>query len=178
MRYSANLQGSAQSAFRETTSASFPRAQWPLVSGEATPATMTLPRFTMAIQEPWETAQVWYEAGGSTVRLSPIIIQWLERLYTFRERAEVFWFLERHPLLASLLLEAYNEIGLYFPRSPLFLEVVTDPEASDDHQLVVFISTDLDADAVGESLRQFDKGWWLDALDRAQGNLCITVEFR
>ena len=36
-------------------------------------------------------------------------IELLERWYTFRERAEVLWFLERYPFLVSLLLEAYGK---------------------------------------------------------------------
>ncbi|MBL7075352.1 TIGR04255 family protein [candidate division KSB1 bacterium] len=102
----------------------------------------------------------------------------LERLYTFREREEVLWFLERYPFLVSLLLDAYKEIGNYFPYSQVFLEVITDPEATEDSQLVIFIATNLAPDKADDRLERFDEDWWLDALDRAQGKLCIDMEFR
>ena len=118
------------------------------------------------------------EIGASTVRLSQGEIGWLERLYTFRERAKALWFLERYPFLISLLLEAYSKIGNYFPYPQVFLEVVTDPEAFDDYQLVVSIATNLDPDEAVDTLERLDEDWWLDALDRAQGKLCIDVESR
>jgi hypothetical protein len=115
------------------------------------------------------------EAGASTVRAPVAEVQWLERLYTFRERAEVLEFLEKYPFLVSLSLEAYGEIGNYFPDLQVYLEVVTDPEEINGSQLVIFIATNLAPDEAADRLERFDKGWWLDALDRAQGKLCITI---
>lgn len=105
-------------------------------------------------------------------------IQWLEQLYTFRERPGVLRFLNKYPFLVSLLLEAHKKIGDYFPNSQVFLEVVTDPETINDHQLVTFIATNLVPDKAVDSLNRFDDDWWLDALDRAQGKLCINLEFQ
>ncbi len=104
-------------------------------------------------------------------------VQRLEQLYTFGERAEVLWFLEEYPVLVPLLLEAYDKIGNHFSYSQLSLEVVTDPETNNDHQLVVFIGTNLAPDEALPMLEQFDENWWLDASREAQGNLCIHVEF-
>lgn len=101
----------------------------------------------------------------------------LEQVYTLRERAEVMPFLERYPFLTSLLLEAYSKVKEYFPDSQAFLEIVGDPEETDDDQLVLFIATNSDPDEALERLDQFDENWWLDALDRAQGKLGISVEF-
>ncbi|HID61453.1 MAG TPA: hypothetical protein EYP49_01715 [Anaerolineae bacterium] len=136
------------------------------------------PSFTAALQEPPDVMQIWQEVGASTVRVQRAVLQLLERLYTFRRRVEVLGFLEKYPFLAPLLLEAYDRIRIYFPDSPLFLEVVTEPEANDDYQLVVSVAIVLDPDEALESLEQFDEDWWLDALDRAQGMLCIDVEFQ
>jgi hypothetical protein len=105
-------------------------------------------------------------------------VQKLERLYTFGERAEVLWFLEEYPVLVPLLLEAYDKIGNYFSYPQLSLEVLTDPETNGDRQLVVFIGTNLAPDEALPMLEQFDENWWLDASHKAQGNLCIHVEFR
>lgn len=104
-------------------------------------------------------------------------IQSLERLYTFGEDTVVIQFLERYPFLIPLLLEARDKVQEYFPGSPTVLETVSDPEASGDDQLVLFIVTDSDPEQVLDSLDRLDENWWLDALDRAQGKLGISVEF-
>jgi hypothetical protein len=178
MLYHASSQESARSI---SIGALFPlreQTQWPVEPETISVGLTNWPSFTVALQEPVNTMLTWQEIGASTVRVSQAEIEWLERLYTFRERAEVLAFLERHPFLVSLLLEAYGEIGNYFSDSPIFLEVVTDPEAFDDHQLAVSIATNLDPDEAIDTLEQFDENWWLDALDQAQGKLCIDVEFR
>ncbi len=136
------------------------------------------PSFTVALQEPPDVIQTWQEVGASTVRVHRAALQLLERLYSFRRRAEVLGFLEKYPFLAPLLLEAYDRIRTYFPDSLIFLEVVADPEANGDYQLVASVAVDLDPDEALENLEQFDEDWWLDALDRAQGMLCIDVEFQ
>jgi len=154
------------------------RTQWPLGFEKASKDLMDWSSLIVALQEPLETIQDWQEIGASTVRVSRTEVEWIERLYTLRERAEVLGFLERHPFLVSLLLEAYGQIGNYFPGSQIFLEVLTDPEAFNDYQLIASIATNLGPDEAIDMLEQFDENWWLDALDRAQGKLCIDVEPR
>ncbi len=116
--------------------------------------------------------------GTSSVRTSQTGIEMLEPLYAFRERASVFRFIEKYPFLSLLLREAYDKLRNYFPHSHLFLEVVTDPESINGGQLAIFIATQFASDKAIDRLDQFDADWWLDALDRAQGKLCIDVEFQ
>lgn len=127
-----------------------------------------------------EVAQVqqdWGYAGAYTVP-PHFSIQALERQYIFRHREEVIGFLERHPFLVPLLLEAYNKIDTYFPGYPqVFLEVITDPEEPDDIQLIASIKINLLPDEALEKLDAFDREWWLRSMDRARGELCIHVEF-
>lgn len=104
-------------------------------------------------------------------------IQSLESVYTFRETGTVLRFLERNKFLVPLLMEAYWKIRKYFSDAHLFLEVDTDPEATNDQQLLVFIATDYSPKVALHTLKQFDEDWWLDTLDRAQRKLCINVEF-
>jgi hypothetical protein len=87
-------------------------------------------------------------------------------------------FLKGHQYLEPILEEAADRIDDYFPGSPLVLEVVNDPESTEDRQLVLFIVTDLGPAQAMERLDRFDEDWWVDALDKAQGKLCITLEFR
>jgi len=174
----ASFQESVRSA---SQGALFPlpkQAQWSPGPGRVSVEVVKRPIFAAALREPLETIRIWQQVGASTVRVPQAVIQWLERLYTFREREEVLWFLESYPFLASLLLEAYDNIGNYFPHTQVFLEVVSDPEATNDYQLVSSIATNLDPDEVIDTLEEFDEDWWLDALDRAQGKLCINVEFQ
>ncbi len=105
-------------------------------------------------------------------------IQLLKQLYLFRNVEEVQNFLEANSFLVSLLKEGYSHIKKYFPYSRVFLEVVTDPEAFDEKQLVAFIVVEQDSDDASEALDQLDEDWWLDAMERAQDKLCVTLEFR
>jgi hypothetical protein len=104
-------------------------------------------------------------------------LQSLSQLYSFRRPAEVSQFLEAYPFLDLLLLEAHDKITEYFGLEPdVILEVVTDLEAIDDRELFAFIRTTLPPDEVLSTLDRFDKEWWLDEADRAEGKLCIHVE--
>jgi len=115
--------------------------------------------------------------AGQIVATEPAL-QSLRQLYIFRRPEEVYGFLKTHPLLIPLLLEAHNKIVQYFGPSPeVVLEVVTDPEAMDDRELFAFIRTGLPPDEALNKLDRLDKEWWLDEADRAEGELCIDVEF-
>jgi hypothetical protein len=57
------------------------------------------------------------------------------------------------------------------------LEVVTEPDALDDHELFAFVQADLPHHEALARLEELGEDWWLDASDRAQGKLCIHVEF-
>jgi hypothetical protein len=119
---------------------------------------------------------VWQQPGLSVVHASALELRLVEQRYTFRRRTEVIGFIKAYPFLIPLLLEAYDKIVQHFGPSPVFLEVVTDPEAICDRQLVAFIRTDLAPIEALASLDRFDKSWWLEASHRSQGKLCIHLE--
>ena len=159
---------------------------WPyqpecLLKPEKLHADITIERFYMGISptspEVAKVRQEWNNAGADTV-VPNFTIQTLEQQYIFKDRDEVIGFLDNHPFLVSLLLQAYNKIEKYFPEYPqVILEVVTDPEVPDDSQLVASIKTNLSPDKALERLDSFDSEWWLQSMDRARGELCISVEF-
>lgn len=102
----------------------------------------------------------------------------VERHYIFRQRDRVIEFLETRPFLVPLVLEARSKISEYFPEYPVvFLEVVTDPDAPEDQQLAASIRTRLSPEQALDKLDSFDKGWWLQSIDKANGQLCMHVEF-
>ena len=106
--------------------------------------------------------------------LANLDIESLEKLYTFREKTEVLDFLEKHPFLIPLLLEAHPHIRQHFPESPLFLEYVPDPEI-DDPQLVVYVVTNLDPE---EALDRMDLfyDWWVKVPNRGQSKMYVSLD--
>jgi hypothetical protein len=105
-------------------------------------------------------------------------IEEIERLYSFRQPIQVRRFLSEHAFVIPLLDAAYDITTRYFAPLSLALEVIADPDRTDHQQLVLFVavqSTPADAFA---KLQRFDDEWWLDAMDEAQGQLCISPDFR
>ncbi len=140
---------------------------------------------TAGVQGVTELVRSWMLSSDLTISVPRTDVQYLDRLhvlqrwYFFRgERVDILRFLERYPFLVSLLIEAYYSIVEFFPHSPVYLAITTDPEEFGRDQLTVFIATDLGPDEAVEVLSRFDKKWWLNSLKRAQGKLCITLEFQ
>jgi hypothetical protein len=138
-----------------------------------------------ASPEPSEVMTTWSESNASTVRVPSVQLHLIEQLYTLVQRDRVLRFLNEHAFLVPLLLEAYGQIEAHFPPSRLFLDVVTDPEVAgadagevDSEELILSIATQLDAKGALDKLTQLDNDWWLAALPRADGKLCINLEFR
>ena len=102
----------------------------------------------------------------------------LNRIYTFRKPSEVSDFLSDNVYLVPLLVEAYGKIREYFPSAKLILEVVADPEADKEKELVIFICTNLPPDEALDRLELLDRNWWLDASLDSIEKLCIHVEFK
>jgi hypothetical protein len=122
--------------------------------------------------------EIWDNRGACTVCAANFSTQLLEREYIFRDRRQVKDFLENHPFLLPLLFEAYGKIRIYFePYPQVFLEVVTDPEVPEDIKLVAFIQTSIEPEEALKKLNRLDCEWWLQAMDRARGRLCIHLEF-
>jgi hypothetical protein len=127
---------------------------------------------------PIEATRIWQETGVSTVHTFESEIRSLERLYTFRRGEEVSRFVERHPFLVPVLLEAYSKIENYFELHPqVFLEVVRDPEVQGLVELFGCIGTRLTPEEAGERLQRFDWDWFLNQLPQVKGLLNFDVEF-
>lgn len=98
-------------------------------------------------------------------------------VYTLHDADEVRAFVNAHPVLHPLLEEAPRQIHQFFEGAPLSLEVVRDPEAPQDAQLMLLIHTFLEVDEADALLRALDKSWWLDQISIARGALFITLEY-
>ena len=114
----------------------------------------------------------------ATARNTEPSIKTIEQFYAFRRPLEVSEFLEAHPFLLPLLVEAYDKIVECFgPHPEVILEVVTDPEAMDGRSLFAFIQTSLSPEEALSKLDRLDQEWWLDSSARSENSLCIHVEF-
>lgn len=102
----------------------------------------------------------------------------IEGLFAVRNRQEVSTFLRESPFLIMLILEARIQIAKYFPESELHLETISDPEGLEPSKLFLYISTNESPRDARPKLKSLDKEWWLAALDRAQGKLCISLEYQ
>lgn len=108
------------------------------------------------------------------------ILEFLRRRgYTSQKPEEVLEFLSRHSSLLKILDEAQEQIQSHFDKGVcnLTLDLVKDPEAESDEELIVFIRTDLPIHDALKRLDKLDDNWWLEAGSRVQGNLGINLEF-
>lgn len=120
----------------------------------------------------------WQRPRTSMVKFSPLIREWIERQFILEHPTEVWGVLTTQSFLLSLLMEAHTEIRKHFPYSPIFLDVVTDPEAPGSSELVASIAPTCDPDAAYAAYTQFVEAWWLDRLPAAAQQLSIIIQYR
>lgn len=102
-------------------------------------------------------------------------IEAVEQLYEVVDKDLVRGFLEVHPHLASLLLEARAYARKAFNDAPpCQLELIGDPE-SGDVVLEAKILTSMPIKDALEGLSRFDNAYWLDNQSRAKGQLFYTI---
>lgn len=99
--------------------------------------------------------------SAATLAISQSDIESLERLYTFRGKAEVVQFLEKYPFLVPTLRSAPEQIRRHFPDEQLFLQVAHDPEILNCADLVLSILTGREPEGALDRLNHLDKEWEL-----------------
>ena len=103
-------------------------------------------------------------------------IQLLEGLFTLTKQREVKAFLLNHDYLIEVLREAYRQIRQTFGKAvELYLELHHDPE-EDFEELFVIVKGIYNPEEALNLLDNLDNRWFLDVLDKTEGNLNITVE--
>ncbi len=123
--------------------------------------------------------------GAATIPITKADLEKLEQLYTFRDQEEVVAFLEEHPSLIAVLLEAPGKIEQYFGNVPLFLEVQVDPEISNYVHLLLLIGLTLGKDKGHKKLDktlnkldQLDHDGLINLPKETVRNLIVNVEFQ
>ena len=129
----------------------------------------------------WPTVppSLWAEKQlGWIVTLWESDIQDLSTLYEFRSPSEVAAFLHENDFLISLLRDAHTQVEKYFgPDASMALEIFVDPEGDGRQKLFLCITRAVSPEKALELLTSLDKGWWLDAVARAEGLLTIQVNY-
>ena len=135
-------------------------------------------RLVVAVQRPHREPEVSADVGSSDALAFATRAYPFDGLYVIREPVRVQTFLESHPFLSAVLLDAYLQIKCIFGHESVHaLQVVSDPEAPGDDRLFVLIGTHLPAGDAVSALARLDETWWLGAIDRAESALSIDVEF-
>jgi len=118
-------------------------------------------------------------SGGVSLTGLPqqeILLGQLDELYQFRNHDEVKDYLRRHDYVVNVLVEAPERIKSRFGRdTQVALEVITDPEDG-DIKLFAFVLTPPPVEQALDLRDQLDEEWWLEASERAQGQLILDVE--
>jgi hypothetical protein len=101
----------------------------------------------------------------------------VKQLQIVNPAPDVIPYLIKHSYLLPLLAEARAALDDYFAQPALSLEIHSDPELAQS-QAVLLVGTSLKIDEALRQLEQFRQDWWLDEIDRAQGNLLIGLDWR
>lgn len=147
-------------------------------SEDVTPSNPTWMPASASVCAQLTLGRLWKRRGASTLRASLTEMQVLESLYMFGVQSEVQRYLESAPFLVPLLLDTYFVIRRYFPYSPMFLELVTDPEVIGDTELVIAIAPRCSPDEAVNRYLQLIETWWVDAMERVDGKLSIFLKYR
>lgn len=101
----------------------------------------------------------------------------IENIYMMRLPEEIKAWLFLHPSIADVLIEAHSHIiDSFGDTAQIRIQIVKDPEASDFEELIAYIITGLPVPRALESLDQFDNQWFLDQVDRLDGNFNFCLE--
>lgn len=103
-------------------------------------------------------------------------MDFLEKIYCFRDCTQVRGFLEQNSFIVSFLFDVYINIKKHFEYINLFCEVIPDSEKENSNKLAIFIAVKDEPLEAFKKLRNFDKIWWLKNLDQARNKIFIHLE--
>jgi hypothetical protein len=104
-------------------------------------------------------------------------IDQIEALYTTNDTLHIRTFIRDHPVLADLLIEAYDQLAQIFgPVPQIMLSIDGDP-SRENSELFGSILTPLDVSEGLNGLDKFDQSWFLDQIGRTEGKLNFNVTF-
>ena len=106
---------------------------------------------------------------------SPVAAEQLQ----YGHSADVTAFLRENPDIDELLKEAEGRVsGLFGINARISLSVITDPEAPEDHRILLArISSQHEISEAAQLLDKLDYEWWLDVQPRVTGRLILDLSF-
>ena len=102
----------------------------------------------------------------------------LKDKYSFRDPRAIRRFLQAHPDLVGVLLEAPEHIDQHFVDCELVLELSRNYCKSGRSLLFVYIRTALPVDDALDRLDALDDAWFLGLPDTIADWLCADIEFK
>ncbi len=122
----------------------------------------------------WRGQLGYAERFDNGAQSRPIVLP--SNYYYVQGRSAVEAFIEEHPSLVRLLVEASSAIRRNFGQGQrIILEIVRDPEAEDVQELVAYIDTPLSVPEAMERLNRVDQDWVLPRLDETRGLFNINL---
>ncbi len=101
----------------------------------------------------------------------------LAQWYTLDAAGAATAFLDTHPFLTPLLIEAYPVLVQHFPQGRLFLRVSRDLEDPTWCELVAAINPGCEPTEALERWERFKHDWWLANMDRDQGLFFFHIDY-
>lgn len=99
-------------------------------------------------------------------------------IYESSDLSGVAAFLAIHPFVKDLLLEAQPVVlRIWGSASKATLQIVNDPEVGGQEELFCLIQTDLAPETALQHLDEFDRSWWVDSVQRAEGKLNFALKY-
>ncbi len=133
-----------------------------------------------------EYAQILRDPMRTVTEPTSVVTGWLgsrtfaqvESLFVYQDYMSVSTYLHKHSFLVPLILEAYSQITQRFLGFQYHLGLEVSQEAtSDEEALYLLICTVSSCEEVQPLLTKLDEEWWLDEVERADGQLTIDVEY-
>lgn len=110
----------------------------------------------------------------SVIRRSEELVNMLEDFYLFRNPEEVKVFLLANDYLIEILFEAHWQIKRIFGGGvTTYIELHRDPE-EEFEEIFLVIKSIYSPEEARELMDQLDEKWFLDVMNKTQGNMCIT----
>ena len=118
--------------------------------------------------------------ASATIDVEPGLMDTLCAMYELREPGAIQAFVDRHPEIVDVLIEAAWRIPESLPSDErVALDLVQVPDDDDDGngELFAIVRTRLGAEEIRPSLTRMQEGWLIDAGRRAGGHFNVHVEF-
>ncbi len=138
-----------------------------------------------SFRRPESMAEVWrhiiqmFQAAETTELQTPAPdLHRVRDEFVWRDPDSVRAFLEEHFDLIPLVESVGHKLEAYFPGTDFCLEVIDDPDDTDEKTyLACFVITELAPDDAEERYERFRDDWWLNAKSGTKSRLVICLEY-